>query len=49
LALRAGPVGLGCEAGLGPCRGWRSGRPDAPVSALSSRAAYGVRGSGGAG
>lgn len=30
MALRAGPVGLRCEAGLGPSRGWGSGRPAAP-------------------
>lgn len=31
MALRAGPVGLRCEAGLGPSRGWGSGRPAAPL------------------
>lgn len=30
MALRAGSVGLRCEAGLGPSRGWGSGRPAAP-------------------
>ena len=29
MALRAGSVGLGSEAGLGSRRGWRSGRPGA--------------------
>lgn len=27
MALRAGSVGPGCEVGLGPSRGWGSGRP----------------------
>lgn len=33
MALRAGSVGLGCEAGLGTCRGWGSSRPVALLSA----------------
>ena len=32
MALRAGSVGLGCEAGLGTCRGWGSSRPVALLS-----------------
>ncbi len=39
-ALRAGSVGLSCEAGLGPSRGWGSGRPAAsrPVSGVRRQA-----------
>lgn len=31
MALRAGSVGLGCEAGLGARRGWTRRRPRSPV------------------
>lgn len=34
MALRAGSVGPGCEVGLGPSRGWGSGRPVSPPRRL---------------
>lgn len=36
MALRAGSVGLRCEAGLGPRRGWGSGRPASPLPVPAS-------------
>lgn len=39
MALRAGSVGPGCEVGLGPSRGWGSGRPASPPRRLPPESA----------
>uniref|UniRef100_A0AAV2LH36 ribonuclease H n=1 Tax=Knipowitschia caucasica TaxID=637954 RepID=A0AAV2LH36_KNICA len=39
--VRAGSVGLGCEAGLGTCRGWWSSRPVRPPSSAAGSSARG--------